>query len=437
MREKMENAYKERQGKIGEEKTKKALEKLGIEFTGDCIIIHNLKFKFTYKLNNDYKAQIDHMVITPKKIFLIDSKHWSGEITFRLNETIQKKRGTEEENSYKDEDDITTQLRHHSYIINQLIMKYPELVDKEIEALACFTNDNCKLTNQPFQYKALKLNELSRYVKGYLNENKSWGIKDGDIESSIIKVVQLLQNHSETQIELNYFDKNLYNQTFREGLKSSGARYVEMRFADGETYKGYVNSNYQFHGAGVLKTACGMYYRGEFSNGNKHGYGEFYGYKVERSFFEQEIFVENTREGDICNFIDKSYMLYKGTWKDGMREGKGKLELIDAHGNNSIVYDGEWSNDKRNGAGKGFFFNIYSGHLPEQYKTFEDEVYILTQEELWYEGDWKDNLREGNAQWKEILEEPLTIMDGVWENDKVKEVQKTLEEELQTSEVWY
>ncbi|KRE10128.1 hypothetical protein ASE46_00765 [Bacillus sp. Root239] len=425
----MEEGYEERQGRIGEEKTKKALEKLGVEFTGDCIIVHNLKFKFTYKLNNDYKAQIDHMVITPKKIFLIDSKNWIGEITFRLNETIQKKWGSEEE-SYKDEKDITTQLRHHSYIIDQLIRKYPELMDKEIEALACFTNDKCKLTNQPFQYKAMKLNELIRYVKDYLNENSFSGTKDEDIESSIIKVVQLLGNHSETEIELNYFDQNLYSQTFREKLKSFGARYVEMRFADGETYKGYVNSNYQFHGAGVLKTGCGRYYRGLFVNGNKHGYGEFYGYKVERSFFEQERFVENTGEVDICDFIDKSYMLYKGTWKDGMREGKGKLELIDVHGNNSIVYDGEWSNDKRNGTGKGFFFNIYSGHLLEQYKTFEDEVYILAEEDLWYEGDWKDNLREGHAQWKEIIGDPFTIIEGIWENDKVKEVQKKLAEKL-------
>ncbi|MCK2017949.1 nuclease-related domain-containing protein [Peribacillus frigoritolerans] len=420
--------YKERQGKIGEEKTRKALEKLGVEFTGDCIIIHNLKFTFTYKFKTEYKAQIDHMVITPKKIFLIDSKHWIGEITFQLNETIQKI-GVEDE-SHKDEKDITTQLRHHSYIINQLIMKYPQLKDLEIEALACFTHDKCKLTNQPFEYQALTLDELSAYVKEYLSENRFSGIESEDIESSLITTVELLQNHSEQDIELNYFDNNLYSKPNREKIKDSGARYVEMRFADGETYKGYVNSQNQFDGAGVLKTASGTYYRGLFVNGKKNGYGEFYGYKVERSFFEQEKIVTETREEDINKFIDKSYMLYKGTWNDDMREGTGSLELIDAHGNGAIIYDGEWSNDKRNGVGKGFSFNLYSGYLPDEYKSFEDEVYILTEKVLLYNGEWKDNCKEGNAQWKYLVEDPLTVMSGLWENDTVKEVQTTIVEEL-------
>lgn len=74
-------------GAIGEQKVVKELEKLPDEY----ILINDFTLEFYpalyHKQNNDYikSIQIDHILISPSGIFLIETKNWSQESMGNLN----------------------------------------------------------------------------------------------------------------------------------------------------------------------------------------------------------------------------------------------------------------------------------------------------------------------------------------------------------------
>ena len=120
----------------------------------------------------------------------------------------------------------------------------------------------------------------------------------------------------------------------------------------GNKYIGYWKNN-KYHGKGRLISINGDYYEGDFVNGNIEGTGTFYNSKEKYTyvggFLENkfngigEIIYQNTCDGEIH--------LYKGNFKNGCSEGKGKLEY-----NNGNYYEGEFINNCFNGNGC-FFFN--------------------------------------------------------------------------------
>ena len=95
-----------------------------------------------------------------------------------------------------------------------------------------------------------------------------------------------------------------------------------------------------------------------------------------------------------------SFDTYKGQWKDGKREGFGRMKYY-MNGLGSVEYSGEWHDDEPHGKGS---FKKYSSVTTETYT-----------------GEWKMGKRHGHGHYYEHWDKntfPTTEYDGEWENDK-------------------
>lgn len=113
----------------------------------------------------------------------------------------------------------------------------------------------------------------------------------------------------------------------------------EVKYDDGDVYKGHWNGDGKRDGLGVLKFADDTVYRGEFSAGMTSGYG-------------------------VLAFSDGSK--YEGQFSDGKYSGYGVFTAKDG-----MKYEGEFSDGKANGSGKVTFPDGSQGR-PRQEGTFQD-----------------------------------------------------------------
>ena len=147
-------------GALGEQKVVKVLENLSDEY----FLINDFTISFSYPIynaqENDYikSVQIDHILVAPSGIFLIETKNWSEKSleNLSLRSPVQ-------------------QIKRASFILfkllNNEISNYHLYLDKHhwgdkkisIRNLIVFTNTKPK---EEFQYvKILTLNELLGYIK--------------------------------------------------------------------------------------------------------------------------------------------------------------------------------------------------------------------------------------------------------------------------------
>jgi len=146
-------------GAIGEEKAIKELEKL----SGDYIVINDFKLKFNrpiiHSKENDkiYSIQVDHLVIGPNAVYLIETKNWS-------------------KNSVKNRDlySPVKQMQRHNYaifvILNRAIsnrdikLSRHHWGDKKINVKNILLMIGAK-TSQEFQFvKMLTLSQLNKHI---------------------------------------------------------------------------------------------------------------------------------------------------------------------------------------------------------------------------------------------------------------------------------
>ncbi|EGD75828.1 MORN repeat-containing protein 4 [Salpingoeca rosetta] len=117
----------------------------------------------------------------------------------------------------------------------------------------------------------------------------------------------------------------------------------EVKYDDGDIYKGHWNGDGKRDGLGVLKFADDTTYKGEFSNGMNSGYG-------------------------VLTFADGSK--YEGQFSDGKYHGYGVFS-----GKDGMKYEGEFNDGKANGAGKVTFPDGSPGR-PRQEGTFQDRKLV-------------------------------------------------------------
>lgn len=94
-----------------------------------------------------------------------------------------------------------------------------------------------------------------------------------------------------------------------------------------------------------------------------------------------------------------SFDTYRGHWKDGKREGFGRMTYY-MNGSGSVEYNGEWHDDQPHG--KGSF---------KKYSSVTDETYT---------GEWQNGKRHGHGHYYEHWDKgtfPTFEYDGDWEND--------------------
>ena len=142
-------------GAIGEQKVSKYIK----NFTDDYILINDFSYTFQeylyYKQENDYikSIQIDHILIGPSGIFLIETKNWSESSMNNINLRSPVK-----------------QIRRSSFATFKLLNNYsPRLTNHHWgERKIPIRNIIVLINNKPkeeFQYvKILTLNELQSYI---------------------------------------------------------------------------------------------------------------------------------------------------------------------------------------------------------------------------------------------------------------------------------
>ena len=124
-------------------------------------------------------------------------------------------------------------------------------------------------------------------------------------------------------------------------------------------------------------------YRGELSNGKKHGFG---------------------------TMTFKSGNVYEGDWKNDVISGKGKYTFASGH-----IYEGEFSSGKRNGTGKMTYpnGNVYEGEWKDNDRHGYGTIAFTNGE--YYEGNWKDNQYCGQGKY---TFPSGNIYEGQFENGK-------------------
>ena len=95
----------------------------------------------------------------------------------------------------------------------------------------------------------------------------------------------------------------------------------------------------EYDGNGKLYYEDGTYYKGEFLENKRHGYGTLFN-KNDDIIFEGKFENDKYREGRL---FDKDGSYYEGPFLDNKKHGKGILYSK----YNKIIYEGEFDNDKK------------------------------------------------------------------------------------------
>jgi hypothetical protein len=151
-------------------------------------------------------------------------------------------------------------------------------------------------------------------------------------------------------------------QTSVNSTNQSYSKTATISYPDGSEYTGQLKDGKRC-GHGVLKSADGNLYEGDFQNDCMHGQGIL------------ALVLSNQK--------------YIGQFENGQRSGRGKL-LSDS---DAITYDGSWKNNRKHGIGS---------------QTYEDGSF--------YEGAWENGLRHGLARY--ILPNKA-VYEGEFCNDKI------------------
>ena len=149
------------------------------------------------------------------------------------------------------------------------------------------------------------------------------------------------------------------------------------------------------------------YYIGEWKNGLRNGKGKLY-YNNGNLQYEGD-FVNDKFEGN-GKYISKNGKYYIGEWKNGLKDGKGKFY----YQNKNLIYEGDWVKDKPEGYGKRMLKNgkYYIGEWKNGLRNGKGKFYY-NNGNLKYEGDWINDKCEGNGK---VIFENGNYYIGEWKN---------------------
>lgn len=185
------------------------------------------------------------------------------------------------------------------------------------------------------------------------------------------------------------------------------------------------------HGSGLHLYPNGDYYKGNFTNGEVQGLGQFV--RIEGASYDGEwkdsrqsgngvetwkdgsVYTGNFKEGKkegIGSFKWADGSKYEGEFKHNQLEGRGKYVWSDGR-----VYEGQWQRNKMHGIGK---FSWPDGKTYEG-GYFSDQksgygVFRWPNGKL-YEGNWQDNKMHGTGT---IIDPSGKQTTGAWVNGQLK-----------------
>ncbi|EGR31044.1 MORN repeat protein [Ichthyophthirius multifiliis] len=272
--------------------------------------------------------------------------------------------------------------------------------------------------------------------------------KNGQLEDGVITYHD--NSYYIGKIKKNFFKEGKgifysgeYSYTIFEGEWYQDKPFQCKQFSldDGVTmiYQGQFN-NYYIEGKGSRFYADGSVYEGEMLRDKKQGEGTCT-YKDESMFtgiWENDFQVDGTYYYNKKNLNN----YYKGTWQNGIQNGKGKhqypsggiyegeIQNNKRHGygvykySNGNVYDGQWVENNQQGDGKFIFSSEGDGSGDVYYGQFDKGKfqgfghYIYKKSNKQYIGFWKNDMWEGHGKF--INGDGNIIKCGIWKNDKLE-----------------
>ena len=164
-----------------------------------------------------------------------------------------------------------------------------------------------------------------------INENISWsGACVGGYAEGFGTVTWFVNRKLDLELKGNY-SKGKFN------------KYVEIIFANGDSYKGD-SENGVLQGQGIFIWADGKKYIGEFREGRLHGQGKL-------NWPEGDEYVGDFEEGQLQGYGRYTFKAgdeYVGEWNANKRNGYGTVTL-----RTGDIYIGQFKNDRNHGQGIG------------------------------------------------------------------------------------
>jgi len=224
-----------------------------------------------------------------------------------------------------------------------------------------------------------------------------------------------------------YPDRSMYDGEWKNDKRHGMGRWlhIDLQWQEGTIYDGqWENDAWNGEGEMVSLKKINAYPISDIQN------NEFidWDYASLLKKYEEEIEVPV-----ISSFFGPRYgvySIYVGEFKDGKRQGKGKViyPCLNRTAKNTLIaiYDGSWKNNEKDGNGKARW--IYkTKDRPDVIETYEGEykkdlkvghgVFTYDNGDV-YEGNWKNNEIEGNGKMTRSTGE---IFDGEWQDGEFVE----------------
>jgi hypothetical protein len=180
----------------GYEGEKKVTESLKSELSDDYHLINDVN------LPSYDRGNIDHIVLSPRGVFAIETKNHRGKITCIGDEWLIRYRG-KNRGSTEREFNFTMgspsyQVRNNAFRIKTVIESLEPLKSKRIwvQGIVVFPNKDAELDRKelPNNVEVFYLNELSNYLKNYQgSQGKQFSVEETElIEKEILRQAQTL-----------------------------------------------------------------------------------------------------------------------------------------------------------------------------------------------------------------------------------------------------
>ena len=217
---------------------------------------------------------------------------------------------------------------------------------------------------------------------------------------------------TEEQLEEAFKPEKEANGGIYRGEKTDGLKHGkgQLIFPDGSLYTGLWSKD-QMNGMGRKLGSDGSYYIGEYKNGVKHG--KCVSERLPNRDKFTGNYVDGVKSGKGCYQLvsDLELKEYEGNYQNDKFNGNGRLEYY-----NGNSYSGEFKDGVIHGHGQKtykFSYDVYDG----EWVNGKEEgygIYIWAWEQKKYCGNWKDGLQhgEGTLQFLKTHEEKK----GIWEN---------------------
>ena len=242
-------------------------------------------------------------------------------------------------------------------------------------------------------------------INNYNLEEKN--IKNNQNNNNSALNIKQLNNINLKTIPENNLSQNIYIGKISDGKRNGKGKLI---FPDGSTYEGDFKNN-EFDGFGIYKSKSYIY-EGNFVKGKMSGKGKY-----------EDLIKETTYEGDF--FDDKKNgtgvekysngFIYKGEFKNGIKEGKGTL-ILKNYKNKDKVYTGEFKNNQIHGIGE-MKFSSKKDYYGEWVNNEMSGYGMAHDGNLRHFGFFSHNIKEGFGA--SFYDDQKCVFVGSWEDDLV------------------